>query len=55
MVAFVRPSSLLWLALGYALASVAFVALAYRLIDDDVRASLRRLTSLKPAPARAVP
>ena len=36
------------LALGYAIASIAFVAAAYRLIGDELRDTLRRLTFQKP-------
>jgi len=39
------------LGLGYVLASIAFVAAAYRLIGDELRETLRRLTFQKPAPA----
>lgn len=42
------------LTLGYVLASVAFVGLAYRLVGHELRATLRRLTFLKPAPASVV-
>jgi O-antigen/teichoic acid export membrane protein len=43
------------LTLGYAIASIAFVAAAYRLIGRELRDTLRRLTSLKPGPASVVP
>jgi len=36
--------------LAYLLAATVFVAVAYRLIGDELRETLRRLTSLKPAP-----
>jgi len=55
IIALVRHFSILWLTLGYALASVAFAAVAYQLMNDEVRVTLRRLTFLKPASARAVP
>ena len=38
------------LILAYSLASAVFVAVAYRLIGDELRETLRRLTPLKPAP-----
>jgi hypothetical protein len=47
-------SSILSLALGYALASIAFVAAAYGLIGDELRKTLRRLTFPKPGPASVV-
>jgi hypothetical protein len=55
IITLVGPLSVLSLALSYTFASVAFVAAAYRLIDDELRATLRRLTFLKPAPASVVP
>jgi hypothetical protein len=48
-------SSILSLALGYIFASIAFVAAAYRLIGDELRDTLRRLTLQKPAPASTSP
>lgn len=47
--------SILSLALGYAFASIAFVVAAYRMIGGELRETLRRLSFLKPAPARGVP
>ena len=47
--------SILSLALGYALASIAFVAAAYRLIGDELRETLRRLTFLRLARASTSP
>jgi O-antigen/teichoic acid export membrane protein len=47
--------SILSLASGYAFASLVFVAAAYRLIGDELRETLRRLTFLKPAPASTSP
>jgi O-antigen/teichoic acid export membrane protein len=55
IVASVGSFSILSLALGYVLASIAFVAAAYRLIGDELRETLRRLTFQKPAPASLVP
>jgi O-antigen/teichoic acid export membrane protein len=55
IITFVGSSSILSLALGYVFASIAFVAAAYRLIGDELRETLRRLTSLKPAPASTFP
>jgi hypothetical protein len=52
---FVGSSSILSLASGYAFASIAFVAAAYRLIGDELRETLRRLTFQKPAPASTSP
>jgi O-antigen/teichoic acid export membrane protein len=51
----VGSSSILSLALGYAFASIAFVTVAYRLIGDELRETLRRLTFLKPVPASTSP
>jgi O-antigen/teichoic acid export membrane protein len=48
-------SSILSLAVGYFSASIAFVAVAYRLIGDELRETLRRLTFLKPAPIYTSP
>jgi len=48
---FLASFSIPSLALGYAFASIAFVAAAYRLMGDELRETLRRLTFLKPAPA----
>jgi len=48
-------SSTLSLAIGYACASVVFVAAAYQLIGGELRGTLRRLTFLKPAPASTAP
>jgi hypothetical protein len=47
--------SILSLAVGYAIASIAYVAAAYRLIGEELRETLRRLTFLKPAPASVAP
>jgi hypothetical protein len=55
IITFVGSSSILSLALGYVFASIAFVAAAYRLIGDELRETLRRLTFLKPAPASTFP
>jgi len=55
IVMLVGSFSVLSLALGYAFASIAFVAAAYRLIGNELRETLRRLTFLKPAPASVVP
>jgi O-antigen/teichoic acid export membrane protein len=55
IVMLVGSFSILSLALGYAFASVAFVAAAYRLIGGELRETLRRLTFLKPAPGSVVP
>ena len=52
---FLGSSSTLSLALGYAFASITFVAAAYRLMGGELRETLRRLTFLKPAPASTVP
>lgn len=51
----VGSSSILSLALGYVFASIAFIAVAYRLIGDELRGTLRRLTFLKPAPTNTSP
>jgi hypothetical protein len=48
-------TSILSLALGYVFASLAFVAAAYRLVGDELREALRRLTFLKPAPPSTSP
>ncbi len=45
-------SSILSLVLGYAFASPAFAGATYRLMGDELGATLRRLTLLKVAPAR---
>ena len=55
IIALVRPFSVLLLALGFAFASVAFAAVAYRLMGEELRSTLRRLTFLKPAPVSVVP
>ena len=55
IITFAGSSSILPLALGYVLASIAFAAAAYRLINDELRETLRRLTFLKPAPASVPP
>jgi hypothetical protein len=47
--------SVLSLALAYACASMAFAAAAYRLIGNELRETLRRLTFLKPSPASTSP
>ena len=55
IIASLGSSSILSLALGYAFASIAFVAAAYRLIGDELRETLRRVAFLKPAPASTSP
>jgi O-antigen/teichoic acid export membrane protein len=55
IITFQGSSSILPLVLGYAFASIVFAAAAYRLIGDEVRETLRRLTFLKPAPASSSP
>jgi O-antigen/teichoic acid export membrane protein len=47
---YLGSSSIPSLILAYSLASAVFVAVAYRLIGDELRETLRRLTPLKPAP-----
>ena len=55
IVILVGSFSILSLALGYIFASIAFVAAAYRLIGDELRDTLRRLTLQKLAPASTSP
>jgi O-antigen/teichoic acid export membrane protein len=55
IITFTGSSSILSLVLGYVFASIAFVAVAYRLIGNELRETLRRLAFLKPAPAGASP
>jgi hypothetical protein len=54
MIALVAPSSVLSLVLGYVLASIVYGAAAYRLLGDEVRATLRRLNFLKPVTANSL-
>jgi O-antigen/teichoic acid export membrane protein len=54
IIALAGPFTVRSLALGYICASLAYVAAAYRLLGDELRATLRRLSFLKPARAGVV-
>jgi O-antigen/teichoic acid export membrane protein len=55
IITFLGSSSILSLALGYLVASIVFVAAAYRLTGGELRETLRRLAFLKPARAPTSP
>jgi O-antigen/teichoic acid export membrane protein len=55
MMALAWPLTALSQVLGYLFATAAFGAVAYRLLGEELLATLRRLNLLKPAPANVVP